>query len=131
VALHKPFDSLTIGTLMAAAGRSALSRRVLNVAYSLVTPLGMWLFVGLSGEGADPAAGLGQTLGFAAGAFLCIATSDLLPELQFHRHDRVKLSAALALGLALAWSTVYLESRGHDHHERELSGPAAGSHDHD
>ena len=35
---------------------------------------------------------LGQTLGFAAGAFICIATSDLLPELQFHRHDRAALS---------------------------------------
>ena len=58
--------------------------------------------------------GLGQILGFAAGAFVCIATSDLLPELQFHRHDRATLSAALVAGIALAWGTVYLEG-GHDH----------------
>jgi zinc and cadmium transporter len=76
----------------------------------------MALFYLLSSAGGDSGGGgLGQTLGFAAGAFLCIATSDLLPELQFHRHDRVMLSAALAAGLALAWSTVFLESGGHDH----------------
>ena len=77
VSLHKPFDSLTIGTLMAAAGRSAAMRHLMNAAYSLVTPLGMWLFYGFSTGSEDAAAGLGQTLGFAAGAFLCIATSDL------------------------------------------------------
>jgi zinc and cadmium transporter len=116
VALHKPFDALTIGTLMAAAGRTPLARQLFNAAYSLVTPLGMALFyLASSAVGDSGSAGLGQTLGFAAGAFLCIATSDLLPELQFHRHDRVVLSAALAAGLALAWSTVFLESSGHDH----------------
>ena len=26
---------------------------------------------------------------------MCIATSDLLPELQFHAHDRLKLSAEM------------------------------------
>jgi zinc and cadmium transporter len=40
---------------------------------------------------------------------VCIATSDLLPELQFHRHDRAALSIALVAGIALAWSTVLLE----------------------
>ena len=46
---------------------------------------------------------LSSALAFSAGTFLCISLSDLLPELQFHRHDRIKLSAALLLGLALAW----------------------------
>ena len=45
---------------------------------------------------------LGAVLGFCAGTFLCIAGSDLLPELQFHSHDRFKLSLALLLGLTLA-----------------------------
>jgi zinc and cadmium transporter len=128
VALHKPFDSLTIGTLMAAAGHSPRSRHWLNGAYAAVTPLGMVGFYALSGAISDPASGLGQALGFAAGSFLCIAMSDLLPELQFHRHDRIKLSAALAAGLALAWSTGFLEHGGHDHptenssHAHEHSG---------
>jgi zinc and cadmium transporter len=45
---------------------------------------------------------LGATLAFCAGTFLCIAGSDLLPELQFHRHDRMKPSVALLGGLAAA-----------------------------
>ena len=50
-----------------------------------------------------------------AGTFLCISLSDLLPELQFHQHDRVKLTIALLLGLTLAWGVSRLESRTHDH----------------
>jgi zinc and cadmium transporter len=130
VALHKPFDSLTIGTLMAAAGQSPASRQLLNALYALVTPLGIASFYALSAGSSDPQSGLGQTLGFAAGAFLCIATSDLLPELQFHRHDRVKLSAALAAGLALAWSTMFLETTSHEHIQAPERSHAADPPDH-
>jgi zinc and cadmium transporter len=115
VALHKPFDALTIGTLMAAADQSPRARLWLNGAYALVTPLGIGAFYALATASSNPAQGLGQALGFAAGSFLCIASSDLLPELQFHRHDRLKLSAALLAGIALAGSTVFLERSGHDH----------------
>ncbi len=41
------------------------------------------------------------TLAFSAGTFLCIALSDLLPELHFHAHDRFKLSLALLFGFGL------------------------------
>ncbi len=115
VALHKPFDSLTIGTLMASAGQSTFARQIANAAYALVTPLGVVLFYTLSSTEPGSQVGLGQTLGFAAGAFLCIATGDLLPELQFHRHDRLALSVSLLAGIALAWGTVFLETSGHDH----------------
>ena len=59
---------------------------------------------------------MGCVLAFAAGNFLCIALSDLLPELQFHQHDRLKLSAMLLLGIGMAYGLIYLESGGHDHH---------------
>jgi zinc and cadmium transporter len=114
IALHKPFDSLTIGTLMAAAHRTAGLRHLFNVLYALVTPMGAILFYLMSTELSSPDNGLGQALAFAAGAFVCIATSDLLPELQFHRHDRAALSIALVAGIALAWGTVLLEG-GHEH----------------
>jgi zinc and cadmium transporter len=116
VVLHKPFDALTIGALMAAAGRSPGWRHALNTLYSLVTPLGITLFYLVSAREDESFAALGQVLAFAGGAFICIASSDLLPELQFHRHDRAKLSLALLAGIALAWSTVFLETGGHDHH---------------
>jgi zinc and cadmium transporter len=129
IVLHKPFDSLTIGTLMAAGGRSPALRHVLNALYSLVTPLGVVLFFAASQTVGQPDEGLGQVLGFAAGAFICIATSDLLPELQFHRHDRLTLSAALIAGIAVAWGTVWLEG-GHDHSHSPSPVHEVG-HDHD
>lgn len=131
VVLHKPFDSLTIGTLMAAAGRSAASRHLFNALYSLITPLGMALFYLTSVGSGEPLVGLGQVLGFSAGAFICIATSDLLPELQFHHHDRTQLSLALVAGIALAWATGFLEAGGHDHGHDHGHSHGAVEHDHE
>ncbi len=132
IILHKPFDSLTIGALMAAGGRSPAIRHLLNALYSLVTPLGVALFYVAYATLEPSHGGLGQVLGFAAGAFLCIATSDLLPELQFHRHDRAGLSLALVAGIALAWSTVFLEGGDHGHEPRPATShdvsPHGGEH---
>jgi zinc and cadmium transporter len=68
-------------------------------------------------------------LALAGGAFVCIAAADLLPEVQFHSHDRLLLTTALALGLAIAWGITALERSSHAHaaHAR----PAAGGHGHD
>ncbi|TWU23774.1 ZIP family metal transporter [Bythopirellula polymerisocia] len=115
IVLHKPFDSMTIATLMAHGGWSLTWRHVVNGLFSLAIPLGILIFrFGLMGEG-DGGETLSHALAFAAGTFLCIALSDLLPELQFHDHDRGKLSAALLLGLALAWGISQLESTTHSH----------------
>src|SRR5262249_52888265 len=54
----------------------------------------------------------GAALAISAGTFLFIALSDLLPEVQFHRHDRVPLSLALILGLLLMGGIALLE--GHN-----------------
>jgi zinc and cadmium transporter len=116
VLLHKPFDSLSITTLMMASGWSSFWRHAANFAYALVVPIGVAVFyLGLNHAGDETGAILGGILSFAAGACLCISSSDLLPELQFHSHDRLKLSAALAVGLSLAWGLVYVENQGHDH----------------
>ncbi|HVU08397.1 MAG TPA: ZIP family metal transporter [Verrucomicrobiae bacterium] len=103
VILHKPFDAMAVSTLMAASGKSKSSRHVLNGLFSLASPLGAVLFYFGANHlvGADTPI-LGCALAFCAGSFLCIASSDLLPELQFHSHDRFKLSAALIAGLAVA-----------------------------
>jgi zinc and cadmium transporter len=112
--LHKPFDALTIGTLMAAGRRPAFHRHLVNVAFSLLIPVGVVLFfLGFGTAHQVPHAVVAAALAFSAGAFLCIALSDLLPELQFHRHDRWKLSAALVLGLLVAWGMLVLERGGH------------------
>ncbi|MEX2188278.1 MAG: ZIP family metal transporter [Pirellulales bacterium] len=111
---HKPFDSLTLGTLLARGTRPSPLRHVVNSLFSLAVVGGVLLFqAGLAGTPGKHDAFLACSLAFAAGTFLCIAMSDLLPELQFHHHDRAKLSLALLAGLALAWSVGYFETTGH------------------
>ena len=103
VILHKPFDAMAVSTLMHAGGSSKFSRHVLNGLFALASPLGAALFYFGAGQlagGNVPV--LGYALAFCAGSFLCIASSDLLPELQFHSHDRFKLSVMLIAGLAVA-----------------------------
>ncbi len=115
ILLHKPFDSMTIGTLMARGGWSLASRHLVNGLFSLAIPVGVAIFyVGLMGE-TDGGSLLGYVLAFAAGTFLCVSLSDLLPELQFHDHDRLLLTSALVVGLALAYGVCQLESLLHSH----------------
>jgi zinc and cadmium transporter len=146
ILLHKPFDGLTITTLVRAAGRPAGFAHAVNAVFALVVPVGAaMLWLGVSQNGAEI---LPYALAFSAGTFICIATSDLLPELQFHRHDRVGLSAALLVGLALAATIARIESavaQSHDHahhdhahdhdHSHGLINPTkpapADAHDHD
>ncbi len=113
VILHKPFDALAISTLMTAGGSSRVSRHVLNGLFSLASPIGAVLFYfGASHFAGSETAFLGGALAFCAGTFLCIASSDLLPELQFHSHDRFKLSLALLAGLAMAVLIKQIEVEG-------------------
>jgi zinc and cadmium transporter len=85
-------------------------------------------YFGLMSDSAEASSGARQwfiacALAFSAGTFLCISLSDLLPELQFHRHDRVKLSIALVLGLMLAHVAARMEAAAHGAHVH--SKPAA------
>lgn len=114
--LHKPFDAMTIGTLMARSGWSLTARCVVNAAFSLAIPMGAVLFLlGFSPQVGPTWFALPPALAFSAGVFLCIAGSDLLPELQFHHHDRLKLSLALIVGLVIAYAAGRLEGQAHVH----------------
>jgi zinc and cadmium transporter len=126
VALHKPLDALSITSIMLAGGWSARARRTVNIIFSLMCPAGAIVFffaVGTLGHI------IGWSLGFAAGAFLCISLADVLPEVQFHRHDRFKLSAALLLGVVLAWSIGFLEPE--HRHDASHQSEHAAAHDHE
>ena len=112
--LHKPFDSMSLTTLMGAEGWSMRWRHLVNGAFALAVPVGAGLYI-LGAQALSHHHTIGYALAFAAGVFLCISMSDLLPELQFHQHDRFKLSAMLLLGLALAWTISWFEARSHDH----------------
>ncbi len=111
ILLHKPFDSMTLTTLLRASRIEGARLHLVNVLFALTVPIGVLLF--MLGAGGD-ASTTAYALAFSAGSFLCIAGSDLLPELHFHSHDRVRLSLALLLGLAIAWGVGFLEGRAHD-----------------
>ncbi|MDA0659055.1 MAG: ZIP family metal transporter [Planctomycetota bacterium] len=103
ILLHKPFDSLTITLLMASRGASLEMRQWVNLLFALIVPLGVSLFFLSSSVGVSGHAFTGPVLAFAAGGFLCISASDLLPEVQFHSHDRLRLSVSLLAGVFLSW----------------------------
>lgn len=116
VILHKPFGALAITTLMAAGGSTRRDQFAVNAAFALITPAGALLFFVGAGEFIHVhEAALGAALAFCAGTFLCIACADLLPELQFHKHDRFKLSLALLLGIVMAWLIITFGHAGHEH----------------
>lgn len=115
ILLHKPFDSMTIGMLMARGGWSLPWRHAINGLFALAIPVGIALFYAGLASAESTGALLAYALAFSAGTFLCISLSDLLPELQFHDHDRGKLSVALVAGLALTFGIGKLESLVHRH----------------
>jgi len=115
VVLHKPLDSLSITSLMSAAGASQRSRQLLNAAYACLCPAAAILFqLGMRSLSTQQHLVVGTALAFSAGMFVCIALSDLLPEVQFHSHDRTRLSLALVVGLVLAWAIGFAEPE-HSH----------------
>ena len=105
ILLHKPLDAMSISTIMEAGGWSRGARMTTNLVFALMCPLGALLFyfgidVLVDARGHVVAA----ALAFSAGAFICIALSDLLPEVHFHSHDRGKLTLVFLLGIALAYA---------------------------
>ncbi len=115
ILLHKPLDAMSIVTVMKAGGWSESARRNVNLLFAMMCPLGALLFY----FGLDAVDGnvyvVAAALAFSAGAFICIALSDLLPEVHFHSHDRFKLTLALLVGIAIAYSIGMVEPAGiHD-----------------
>lgn len=116
IVLHKPLDAMTIAVLMGHGRWSIASQSAVNGLFALAVPLGVALFNwGFSPLGASEAGvGIAAGVAFSAGVFLCVSMSDLLPELQFHDHDRVVLSLALVLGLGVAEAARALETHNHE-----------------
>ena len=104
VLLHKPLDSLSITSVMAVGQWSKRSQAIVNLVFSLICPVGILLtYFGVQSLGQWQHFAVGCALGFSAGVFLCISLADILPEIQFHRHDRVKLTVTLLAGVGLAF----------------------------
>ncbi len=124
IALHKPADALAISTVLSRKGVSRGLISLVQLGFALMVPVGATVFLLVAhNENAlsdDQKQWLeqftGAALAFSAGTFLFIALSDLLPEVQFHRHDRVPLFLALVAGVALMGFIAVLEGHDHDEH---------------
>lgn len=124
ILLHKPLDAGIIAALMLEADAPPRLRTIVNAAYAAVVPIGAVAFLlSLPFAGGREAAVIGVAMAMAAGAFICIAAADLLPEVQFHSHDRVLLTTALAMGIALAWGITQLERSTHGHAAHAHAAP--------
>ena len=113
ILLHKPLDAMSITALMEAGGWGRRARATANLLFALMCPLGALLFffgIDLLGDSRHHV--VAAALAFSAGAFICIALSDLLPEVHFHSHDRAKLTLAFLLGIVLAYSIGSVEPAG-------------------
>ena len=128
---HKPADSLTISTLLVKGGVRRGKAVAVQVAFALVIPAVVAAFYFGHTPGAEfemNRAWIGAVLGFSAGTFLCIALSDLLPEVQFHSHDRAKFFISLLSGVLLMWLTTFAE--GEHAHGGGDAAPKAEQHEH-
>jgi zinc and cadmium transporter len=116
IVLHKPADALAISTVLS---RKGVSRRIIALVqfgFALMVPAGVIAFAlaerHLNGDLQKQL--MGAALAFSAGTFFFIALCDLLPEVQFHRHDRIPLFLSLVVMVALMAGIALLEP-----HEQE------------
>lgn len=108
--LHKPLDAVSITSLMKVGGWKKSTINLVNTGFALMCPLGASLAIlGVNQFPAFRQEILGTALAFSAGVFICISLSDLLPEMEFHSHNKVQLSIALGLGIVLAFVITFLE----------------------
>ena len=112
IMLHKPLDAYSIIGLMRVSGYGNRACTLTNIGFALLCPLVTvftFLGVGLLSQ-LDEMHVIGYVMAFAAGVFLCISLSDLLPEIQFHSHDRGMLILAFLIGIGLAYALFHFES---------------------
>jgi zinc and cadmium transporter len=131
IVLHKPADALAISTVLTRKGVSRHLIGLVQLGFALIVPVGVVAFHFTQGAIAKNMQTqlTGAALAFSAGTFLFIALSDLLPEVQFHRHDRFALFLALTCGVAAMGGIALLEGydeHGHDEHVT-ASGHSQGS----
>lgn len=136
IVLHKPLDALSITCVMSGSGWTRRQINLANIAFASMCPLGaLVVCLGINSLGTHQPMVIGWALGFAAGIFLCISLADILPELQFHQHDRFWLSLVLLLGVLLALLVGFVEPpHGHAdgiEHGTNQHGVHGHSHEHE
>ena len=130
VLLHKPLDAFAITSVMNKQNWPKAAQNGANFAFSLACPAGALAFYFGATSFAPGSSLLGWGLTISAGFFIGIALADLLPEVAFHDHDRVKLTATFLLGIAIAVGIENLPGHTHGHDESKGSETTDG-HNHE
>ncbi len=114
IVLHKPADALAISTVLRRRGVRPGLIALVQIGFASMVPVGGFALLATSGalERSVQNQITEAALAFSAGTFLYIALSDLLPEVHFHRHDRVPLFLALLAGVVLMYVIGVLEQYG-------------------
>ena len=117
---------------MAAAGRSTGQRQLVNALYALVTPLGVVLFYAAADRLSDAAQGWARCWGSRPARLSASPPAIYCPSCNSTATIARRCRWRLIAGIALAWSTVFLEGSGHDHHhQHEMDAAPHEHHDHD
>lgn len=130
IVLHKPADALAISTVLSRKGVARWKIMLVQFGFAAMIPIGALAFYITNKEIEATLQNqvTGAALSISAGTFLFIALSDLLPEVQFHKHDRLWLFLALLIGVAGMGGIALLEPHEHDEHAHATSEKPA---DHD
>jgi len=116
IVLHKPADALAISTVLSRKGISRRKIFLVLLGFAAMIPVGVFAFYMIGEKLNDESRKqlIGAALAFSAGTFVFVALSDLLPEVQFHRHDRVPLFLFLLSGVAFMGFIAWLEPHPDD-----------------
>jgi zinc and cadmium transporter len=115
IVAHKPADALAISTVLSRKGVTRGKILLVQIGFAATVSIGVLAFLRLGRDLPEDLENqlTGAALAFSAGTFLFIALSDLLPEVQFHRHDRVPLFLSLVSGVVLMGLIALLEGDEH------------------
>lgn len=105
---HKAFESFSLMSVFQLAKLPRNRILLLLIVFSMFTPLGVWAGTAMF-SGIGPT-GLAVALALAAGTFLFVCLTELLPEVFHHKEDIALKILLLIIGIALMTGVHFLES---------------------
>ena len=110
ILLHKPLDSMSISFLIKAGHWKPSTNNFVNFLFAMMCPVGALVFYFGAGNLFDLNLEIvSAIIAFSSGAFVCIALSDLLPEVHQHTHDRFTLTIMFLVGVLFSYLLRILE----------------------
>lgn len=105
---HKVPSSFSLSSILRSEGYSRRRALLMNGAFATMVPIGAALYLLLRGllhaDSFTPLA-----LAASSGTFLHLALSDILPDVHRRGGSKLKLSAALLLGIAVMWGLRFID----------------------